>query len=58
MRLNHNLSALNILRTYENVLQKQGVSLHRISSGYKVSSAKDDPNVIAQSENENSDKKS
>lgn len=50
MRLNHNLASLNILRTYENVLQKQGVSIHRISSGYKVSSAKDDPNVIAQSE--------
>lgn len=50
MRLNHNVASLNILRTYENVLQKQSGSLQKISSGYKVSSAKDDPNVIAQSE--------
>lgn len=50
MRLNHNLSSLDILRTYNRVLQKGEESLQRISSGYKVNNAKESPNAIAKSE--------
>ena len=50
MRLNQNLASLNIYRQYTKVLNKQSAALGRISSGYKVNSAFDNPNVIAQSE--------
>lgn len=50
MRLSHNIASLNVYKTYSKVLDKQSIALNRISSGYKVNNAKDDPNVIAQSE--------
>ncbi len=50
MRLGHNLSSLNAFTSYSKALQKQSVALEKISSGYKINSAKDDPNGIAQSE--------
>lgn len=50
MRLSHNMASLNIFRTHTKVLQSQSSALNKISTGYKVNSAKDDPNVIAQSE--------
>lgn len=50
MRLNHNLASLNIYMEQSKVLQRQSVSLGRISSGLKFNSAKDDPNAISQSE--------
>ncbi|MCT8976115.1 flagellin [Clostridium sp. CX1] len=50
MRLSHNIASLNVYRTYSKVLDKQSDALGKISSGYKVNTAKDDPNVIAQSE--------
>lgn len=50
MRLSHNIDSLNVYRTYSKVLGKQSTSIERISSGYKINNAKDDPNVIAQSE--------
>jgi flagellin len=50
MRLSHNLSSLNIYREHTKVLSRQSGSLERISSGYKINSAKDNPNAIASSE--------
>lgn len=50
MRLGHNLASLNVYREYSNALNKQGIALGRISSGYKANSSKDDPNALAQSE--------
>lgn len=50
MRLSHNIASLNVYRTYSKVLDKQSDALGKISSGYKVNTAKDDPSVIAQSE--------
>lgn len=50
MRLSHNIASLDIYRNEMKVSQKQSTALSRISSGYKVNCAKDDPNVIAQSE--------
>ncbi len=50
MRLSHNLASLNIYKNYSKSLIAQSKAMKNISSGYKISSAKDDPNVIAQSE--------
>lgn len=50
MRLSHNLASLNIYNEYSKAIEKQKVSGGRISSGNKVNVAKEDPNVIAQSE--------
>ncbi|MCY6483676.1 flagellin [Clostridium aestuarii] len=50
MRLSHNLASLNIYREYNKALQRQSGALNRISSGYKINSAKDNPNAIANSE--------
>lgn len=50
MRLSHNLASLNVYKTYSKVLGKQSSAMEKITSGYKVNTAKDDPNVIAQSE--------
>lgn len=50
MRLSHNLSSLSIYNEYSKAIEKQQASVGRLSSGAKVSAAKDDPNVIAQSE--------
>jgi flagellin len=50
MRLSHNLASLNIYREHTKNIKGQSITSHRISSGYKINSAKDDPNAIAQSE--------
>ncbi|WP_454053776.1 flagellin N-terminal helical domain-containing protein [Clostridium sp. Marseille-Q7071] len=50
MRLSHNIPSLNIYRQYSKHIANQSSALERISSGYKIARAKDDPNVMAQSE--------
>lgn len=50
VRLSHNLASLNIYREHVKVQSRQYQAMDRISSGYKVKSAKDDPNITAQSE--------
>lgn len=50
MRLSHNLTSLNIYKAYTKATSAQSKAINNISSGYKVSSAKDNPNVLAQSE--------
>lgn len=50
MRLSHNLASLNVFRAYSNSLEEQSVAFDKITSGYKVRNAKDDPNIIAESE--------
>ncbi|MBU3190591.1 flagellin [Clostridium bowmanii] len=50
MRINKNIASLNIYKAYSKNLNKQSVSLGRISSGIKINSSKEDPNAIAQSE--------
>jgi len=50
MRLSHNIASLNVYSGYSKALQKQSEAMSKISTGYKVNCAKDDPNVIAQSE--------
>lgn len=50
MRLSHNIPSLNIYRQYSKHIANQSSALGRISSGYKIARAKDDPNKMAQSE--------
>ena len=50
MIINKNIASLNIYKTYSKNLTKQSLSLERISSGIKINSSKDNPNMIAQSE--------
>lgn len=50
MRLSHNLASLNIYRSYSKSVGEQSKALNNITLGLKVSSAKDNPNVVAQSE--------
>lgn len=50
MRLNHNLASLTIYREHVKVLESQSRASERISSGYKISGAKDDPNALASTE--------
>jgi flagellin len=50
MRLSHNMTSLNIYKEYSKVLTSQASSLNKISSGYKVNKAKDNPNALSQSE--------
>lgn len=50
MRLTHNLESLNIFREHKKVLQRQSSALEKISSGYKINNAKDNPNSLASSE--------
>lgn len=50
MRIMHNLASLNIFREHSKVIERQSKVLGRISSGYKINSAKDDPNRLGSSE--------
>lgn len=50
MRLMHNLQSLNVYREHTKIMKKQSSALNNISSGNKVNSAKDSPNVLASSE--------
>lgn len=51
MRLYHNTMSLNVFRNYSKSLVVQSKSLDKISSGYKINGAMDNPVKIAQSEN-------
>lgn len=50
MRLMHNIASLTIYNEQTKTLKRQSIALGRISSGVKITSAKDDPNAISQSE--------
>lgn len=50
MRLNHNMASLTICREQEKVWNSQSMYMNRISSGFKINSAKDNPNGLALSE--------
>lgn len=50
MKLSHNLASLNIYKNYTKAVSEQSRAMRNISSGLKVSSAKDNPNVLPQSE--------
>ena len=50
MRLNQNLASLNIYRNQVSNYRKQSAAINNISSGYKVNSAKENPNNLAKSE--------
>lgn len=50
MRLNHNMFSLSIYKSYKNQLVDNAKALNNISTGSKLSSAKDNPNKIGKSE--------
>ena len=50
MRLNHNMASLTICREQEKVWNSKSMYMNRISSGFKINSAKDNPNGLALSE--------
>lgn len=50
MRLNQNMSSLNIYRNYKKNLGLQSIALNRLSTGNKINSSKDNPNKLAISE--------
>ena len=50
MRLNHNLTSLNIYREYSKNISKNSKALSHISSGEKIIKSGDNPNAIAKSE--------
>ncbi|GAB6167708.1 flagellin [Clostridium carnis] len=50
MRLNQNMTSLNIYKNYKRNLGIQSVALNRISTGSKINSSKDNPNKLAVSE--------
>ncbi|WP_333860452.1 flagellin N-terminal helical domain-containing protein [Clostridium sp.] len=51
MRLNYNMPALTMNFIQNRALNRQSENLLRISSGYKVITAKDDPGALVKSEN-------
>ncbi|KGM96550.1 flagellin [Clostridium botulinum] len=50
MRLNHNMASLTICREQEKVWGSRSMYMNRISSGFKINSAKENPNGLALSE--------
>ncbi|AOR22920.1 flagellin [Clostridium taeniosporum] len=50
MRLTHNMFSANIFNNYKKHLVKNSSAINNISSGLKLSSAKDNPNKITQSQ--------
>lgn len=50
MRLMYNLESLNVFREHSKVISRQSKAIEAISSGYKINSAKDNPNAMASSE--------
>lgn len=50
MRLYHNTMSLNVYRNYSKSVGNQSKSVEKISNGYKVNSAYEDPNALAKSE--------
>lgn len=51
MRINYNIPALTMSFIQDQAIGRQSTSLQRITSGYKISSGKDNPGAIVQSEN-------
>ena len=50
MRLNRNMMSINIYKNYTKHLAAQSKEINNISTGYKVNSARDNPNVLGKSE--------
>lgn len=50
MRLSHNMFSLSIFKTYKNKIDENAKALNNISTGSKLSSAKDNPNKIGKNE--------
>ncbi|OPJ64508.1 flagellin [Clostridium chromiireducens] len=50
MRLTHNMFSLSIYKTYKNRIEDNAKALNNISTGSKLSSAKDNPNNIGKNE--------
>lgn len=50
MRLTHNMFSLSIYKTYKNRIEDNAKALNNISTGSKLSSAKDNPNKIGKNE--------
>lgn len=50
MRLTHNMFSLSIYKTYKNRIDENAKALNNISTGSKLSSAKDNPNKIGKNE--------
>lgn len=50
MRLNHNMYSLGIFKTYSRNVDNYSKAMNNASTGYKINSAKDNPNKIAQAE--------
>lgn len=50
MRLNHNMFSLSIYKSYKNQLVDNSKALNNVSTGSKLSSAKDNPNKIGKNE--------
>ena len=50
MRLNHNMYSLGIFKTYSRNVDNYSKAMNNVSTGYKINSAKDNPNKIAQAE--------
>lgn len=50
MKLNHNMYSLGIFKTYSKNVNNYSKAMNNASTGYKINSAKDNPNKIAQSE--------
>ena len=50
MRLNHNMFSLSIYKSYKNQLVDNSKALNNVSTGSKLSAAKDNPNKIGKSE--------
>lgn len=50
MRLTHNMYSLNIYKTYKGRIQENAKALNNISTGSKLSSAKDNPGKIGKNE--------
>lgn len=50
MRLTHNMYSLSIYKTYKGRIEENSKALNNISTGSKLSSAKDNPNKIGKSE--------
>lgn len=50
MRLNHNMYSLGIFKTYSRNVENYSKAMNNASTGYKINSAKDNPNKIAQAE--------
>lgn len=51
MRINFNLSAFKTLKSYRNNIEAHSKSINNISTGKKVNSSKDNPNIVSKLQN-------